>query len=79
MYSCWFKVSFGQTFCFMAGIQKSTMVRIITCTCSKSTSCIIFNIVYNLLNNIVYYMYIHFLYLINKTLVSYYMWGVEVE
>ena len=51
---------------FMAGIQKSTTVRIITCTGSKPTPCIILNIVYNLLNNIVYYIYIHFLYLINN-------------
>ena len=51
---------------FLAGIQKSTTVRIITCTDSKSTPCIILNIVYNLLNNIVYYIYIYFLYLINN-------------
>ena len=44
----------------------STTVRIITCTGSKPTPCIILNIVYNLLNNIVYYIYIHFLYLINN-------------
>ena len=31
MYSCWFKVSFRQTFCFVAGIQKSAMVGIIIC------------------------------------------------
>ena len=46
MYLCWFKVSFGQTFW------------IITCIGSKSTSCIILNIVYDLLNNIVYNIYI---------------------
>ena len=34
-----------QTFCFMAGIQKPAMVRIITCTGSESP-CIINNIVF---------------------------------
>ena len=53
---------------------KSTTFRIITCTGSKSTPCIILNIVYNLLNNIVHYIYINFLYLINNHLV-FYMWG----
>ena len=57
---------FGQTFYLMVGIQKSTTVWIITCTGSKSTPCIILNIVYNLLNNIVDYIHINFLYLINN-------------
>ena len=38
---------------------RSTTVGIITCTGRQSTSCIILNIVYNLFNNIAYYIYIH--------------------
>ena len=50
------------TFCFMAEIQKSAMVRIITCTGSKSSSYIIFNIVY----------------MDSVSFLSYYMWGIGV-
>ena len=51
------RAGFCPTSYFMAGTQKSTMFRIITCTGSKSTPCSILNIVYNILSNIVYYIY----------------------
>ena len=35
--------------------RNTETVRFITCTCSKPTPCTTLNIVYNLLNNIVYY------------------------
>ena len=70
-------VNFRLTFCFMAGIQKSTVIGNITCTGSKSPFSIILNIVYNLklsfLNNIFYYIYIYFLYLINNVCVILYV------
>ena len=46
-------------------------------TDSKSTPCIILNIVYNLLNNIVDYIYIHFLYLINNHLAIEYIYYIK--
>ena len=62
----------------MEGIQKSTTVRIITCTGSKSTPCLILNIVYNILNNIVYYIYINFQYLINIQSILSFICGVNI-